>query len=75
MNKKCKKDEVVSNPLKKELCMLSARIRSNRNFKIRNSKYYEPWDVSNEFVKEAMDDFYYDLSYIRGRLEYIIKTL
>ena len=67
--------EKINNPLIKKMCDLSASIRANQHFKIRDSEFYEPWDVSNEEVREGYDDFYYLLNNTRGLLESVVEEL
>lgn len=42
--------------LRKELI---DKIRNNRNFDLRDSEFFEPWNTSEEKTKEMADDFYY----------------
>lgn len=35
------------------------KIRNNRSFDLRASEFYEPWDISDETIKDMADDFYY----------------
>lgn len=44
-------------------------IRNNQRFQLRDSEFYEPWDVSDETMKEMADDFYYLLKDVLDYLE------
>ena len=49
------------------------KIRNNRSFDLRASKFYEPFDISDETIKDMADDFYYllkdVLNYLVGKEE------
>lgn len=44
-------------------------IRNNQRFQLRDSEFYEPWDVSDDTMKEMADDFYYLLKDVLDYLE------
>ena len=44
-------------------------IRNNRSFEMRDSEYYEPWEVSQETIERMADDFYYLLTNVLDYLE------
>lgn len=35
------------------------KIKSNKSFDLRDSEFYEPFDVSPETTKDMANDFYY----------------
>ena len=49
------------------------KIRNNRSFDLRASEFYEPFDISDETIKDMADDFYYllkdVLNYLVGKEE------
>ena len=55
------------------------KIRNNRSFDLRASKFYEPWDISDETIKDMADDFYYllkdVLNYLVGKEESVSEGL
>lgn len=55
------------------------KIRNNRSFDLRASEFYEPFDISDETIKDMADDFYYllkdVLNYLVGKEEPVSEDL